>query len=480
MMLGFVATPLLLRWLGAERFGSFRVLSEWLGNLTMLEFGLTGSILALLAPAVARRDEQEIRGWLSAAIRSYFRVDLAIAAAGIALIVVLPRLMPPEEVSKGELRVSAVILLFGLCLLPLSVFKGLMETEQRGYLVNAMLVAQAGLTVAATLGAARVGWGLVGQSAATVASRLPALLILTVLGTRQFRRFWQVKPKRENLKQLRRLNIDTFSYAMTGRLSLWCDNMMIHWGLGALAVAPFLLTQRLAIIVRSLLGTVGTSTWAGLIELRSHGQMDLFRRRFIELNRMVSALGLIVLGTIAAYNFHFTSRWVGGENFAGEGVSLLACLTTWLVAIVEMWTWPITSTGNARAVIRPAALSTGVNLVVGIAGTVTLGAIGPLLGTLVAYSSINLWAVPRVSKRLFGTSTASLWRAAFEPLRWALPFIAFVWWVARSHVPSGWFMLLAEMSLCGLLGLLLWWIFDLTPAGRKEWVGRMSLAFDRG
>jgi len=480
MFLGFFATPLLLRWLGTERFGSFRVLSEWLGNLTILEFGLSGSILALLAPAIARRNHEEIRRWLSTALRSYLIVDLVIVVSGVMLIGVLPRLMPPEQVTTHELRVSAAILLFGLCLLPLDVFKGLAETQQRGYLVNTLLIAQAVLTVGATLGAAGAGWGLIGQSAATVASRLPALLVLTGLGLRQYRGFWRVKPKKEGVRRLRRLNVDTFGYAMTGRLSFWCDNMIIHWGMGAMAVAPFFLTQRLATIVKTVLGTLGTSTWAGLVELRTAGQMQVFRRRFLELSRMVSALGLLVLGTIAAYNPHFTARWVGAENFAGDGVSVLACVSLWLVAVVEMWTWPITSAGHARTLIKPAMVSAGINLAVGIGATLLLGGVGPLLGTVVAYSTINVWAVPAVSRRLFGTPVGALWRSAFEPLRWALPFSAVVWWVARSHVPSGWIMLLAEMGLCIAAGLLLWWFFDLTPAGRKEWIGRMALALGRG
>ena len=43
----FFATPWLLRWLGTERFGAFKALTDWIGQLTFVEFGLGGALMAV-------------------------------------------------------------------------------------------------------------------------------------------------------------------------------------------------------------------------------------------------------------------------------------------------------------------------------------------------------------------------------------------------------------------------------------------------
>ncbi|MGH9913777.1 MAG: hypothetical protein ACRD63_00650, partial [Pyrinomonadaceae bacterium] len=46
MVVGFVSTPFLLHWLGAERFGAVRVANELYGHLVLLELGLSGALPA--------------------------------------------------------------------------------------------------------------------------------------------------------------------------------------------------------------------------------------------------------------------------------------------------------------------------------------------------------------------------------------------------------------------------------------------------
>src|SRR5262252_10086744 len=43
------STPLLLRWLGAERLGAFKAITGWIGFLTFFELGLGGAMMAALA-----------------------------------------------------------------------------------------------------------------------------------------------------------------------------------------------------------------------------------------------------------------------------------------------------------------------------------------------------------------------------------------------------------------------------------------------
>lgn len=62
---GFIATPWLLRWLGSERFGIYKVLLDWIGYLTLFELGVSGALMACLAPKVAQGDARSVRRMLA-------------------------------------------------------------------------------------------------------------------------------------------------------------------------------------------------------------------------------------------------------------------------------------------------------------------------------------------------------------------------------------------------------------------------------
>ena len=49
VIVGLAATPLLLKWLGPERFGAFRAASDWTGHLTIFELGLSWALIPLFA-----------------------------------------------------------------------------------------------------------------------------------------------------------------------------------------------------------------------------------------------------------------------------------------------------------------------------------------------------------------------------------------------------------------------------------------------
>src|SRR5260370_1969042 len=56
VIVGLAATPLLLKWLGPERFGAFRAAGDWAGHLTIFELGLSWALIPLSARALGRSD----------------------------------------------------------------------------------------------------------------------------------------------------------------------------------------------------------------------------------------------------------------------------------------------------------------------------------------------------------------------------------------------------------------------------------------
>jgi O-antigen/teichoic acid export membrane protein len=470
---GLIAAPLLLRWLGSERLGAYRTLTDWLGYLMFFELGLSGAMMAGLAGRIGRDDHMAVTRLLATGLRTYRGVRLAQLVGGLALVVTLPYLIPLNNLGKSELQAAAVIALLPVALTPLFVFRALADARQRGYINWLLMTAQVLVMTGLSLFMARLGWGMIGQAIALVAAQVPTIFVLTWDGTRAYHRVWKTAADQTDRIALRNLSWPTFVHGLTDRIGLVSDNIVIAWILGPSAVVPFYLTQQLISLSQSQLRGLGNATWAGFAELYAQGDESRLRMRLLELTGVVSGLGLAVLMPIAAYNRFFIQLWVGEVAYAGEAVTGLACINALLWAIYALWGWVLLGTGHIRQWAPFAVLSTLVNVVVSVIGTATLGVAGPLLGTTTGLLLITSWALPRTLHRVFQIPPRLLWRAALAPLRWGLPYAAALWTVAICYPPGGWLGLITTASLGGVGGLALWWRLSLGCDERIQWQVRL-------
>jgi O-antigen/teichoic acid export membrane protein len=141
IVVGFVATPFLLRYLGAERYGAFRVACDWAGYLGLLELGLGGALIPLLARAVTDGGGA-VRDTIAAGVAAYIRVTLAMLAGGVLLALAVGRLIPVSPAAARDLRWGCWVGLLVTLFVPLSPLRMLAEAHQRGYLVNSLRLLQ--------------------------------------------------------------------------------------------------------------------------------------------------------------------------------------------------------------------------------------------------------------------------------------------------------------------------------------------------
>ena len=220
---------------------------------------------------------------------------------------------------------------------------------------------------------------------------------------------------------------------------------------------------------------IGNSSWAGLVELASKGPVELFHRRLVELTGFVVILGVAVMVPLAAFNRAFISIWVGPEGYGGDSLTLLAGANGILLALFSLWGLVLSGAGHVARVVPGVVAATLVNIVASIVGTMVLGLPGPLLGTLMAFVSVNSWFYPWLLHRHFQVSVKKLIAAVAAPLVIGIPYALLISWWARAYPPRGWILFGLEMAGSALIFLLLAWIAIFTSAERTEWVGRMRL-----
>ena len=476
---GLLATPLLLRWLGEEKFGAFRVALDWYGYLSLLELGLSGALLALLAKAIGQNDIQAIRQTLAASLRAYLGAAVFMLIGGLGLAAAITRLVPVSAANAPDLRRGSMVLLFGLAFVPLSPFRALAEARQRGYRINALLVLQSLLITGLALVLARAGWGITGQCLAVViagvAFRFAVMaqtvrdcpgILATSIGLAPATAAW---------RGLWNLNWPTLIFNVCGRVSLLTDNIIVAGLLGPAMVVPFFLTQRLATLAQRELQGIGNASWAALAELYSRGELATFNQRLLELTMLVTVVGTAVLVPLAAGNRHFITLWVGPARYGGDSVTMLASINALLLAVFSLWGWSVSGTGQIGKMVGAMVAQTIINFTCSILLTRSLGVIGPLLGTLFSFLAVSMWYLPLLLRRLFGISLKELVGAVALPLGLGLPYALMVWCLAGGGGPTGMLEMTVQIAALALVYLASCWLMVLKHPDRMRWANRMRM-----
>ena len=481
MVVGLVAIPYLLRWLGEERFGAYRAAADWYAHLILLELGIGGALYPLLAKALSRNERSALGATVSAGVRAYVRITAFMLLAGLVLAAGIPYVVPVDAALTGDLTRAALVAVVGLALTPLIPFRQLWEARQEGYRVNLLLLVQSLLITAVALLLAYAGWGITGQMVALVFGGYAFYFVL--VGREARERPWLVKavtsrvPDAEAWSELWKLNRPTVTRQMCGRISVASDRIIVAAMLGPVMVVPLFVTQRLVQLAQQQVQSIGSAAWAGLAELDARGERETFNARLVELTQMVTALGIAVLVPIVAYNEHFVSLWVGGQRYAGDLVTAAAGAGAILLAVVTLWDWAFEGTGRVARLVPVTIVSTVINLALSIALIPRYGVAGPLLGTLVAVSLTSAWYVPLLLKRDFDLRLGALLRATLIPIAWGVVFFPVAWRLAHSRASLGWAALALEMSAAVTAYLLVWWLAMLTPGQRRMNLERMRALF---
>ncbi|MBD1847248.1 lipopolysaccharide biosynthesis protein [Cyanobacteria bacterium FACHB-63] len=475
LSIGIISTPLLLKWLGNDRFGAFRSANDWLGHLKLLELGLGGSLMPMIAIALGQGDQAKVRLTLSVGIRAYFKVACLMLGGAIVLGCVILRLVPTQAALTQELQLGYWLNLLSLIWLPLTPFRLLTDAAQRSDLVNLVFIVQSLIITGLSLHLAQVGGGIPGQFLAVLTGTAIASILLSWRGICRYPDTFSMalRPPRPAdhaiQQQVRQLSVPTLLFNVSGQISFLTDNMIIAYFLGSASVVPFLLTQRLSALAQAQVQVMGNATWAALADLYADQQLAAFNAKIIYLTKLVVIVGLTLTIPIALYNPQFVQLWVGAEQFAGWQVNVLAAINAVLLGVLSLWGWCFSGTGNIAKFLPIALTGASVNLAVSLLATPVIKMSGPLLGTSVAFITVYIWWTPWLMKQVFGTPLRALVNAIARPLLIAAFYVPGAIWFAQTYPPSGWLTLALSMLTIALIFLGIAWLFLLSREERSQW-----------
>ncbi|MCM2277969.1 MAG: hypothetical protein NDJ89_07810 [Oligoflexia bacterium] len=449
LVIGLVVTPILIRELGEVRYGAFRALLDWFGYLHLLELGLGGALLALLAREWGKGDRSGLVRILGTGIRAYGWVALGMLAFGAIFVLASPSLVKVPREDAADLRAGAALLLLQLLWVPLTPFRLVTEASQQSYRVHGLLSIQSLLMTGLTVLFAFFGFGIRGQALATVLALAPMPVALALFWRRAqpglSEAVGQARLGSPEGQALRKMNRDVLIFDAAGRVSLLTDTLLIAYFLEARQVVPFVVSTRIIQIAQGLLQGVGNASWAAMAEIHARGDLRKFNEKLVEITGIIAVLAFAAFLPIAIRNGEFVALWVGSSRYAGDGVSFVAALNAGLLAVISFWVWCFSGTGKVGRLIPTWIAWAVLNLGASVLFTKTAGIIGPLLGTLVSYVVVSAWRTPLLLRKVFGTPLKPLLSALLYPMALAIPYAALLILAARSYAPGWW--VIAEIPL---------------------------------
>jgi O-antigen/teichoic acid export membrane protein len=440
MLAGFVATPLLIRYLGSERFGALRASQQWGGYAVYLYFGLDAALCVLALERAGRGQLLQLAALTRTALRLILRQSLVVVLPAFVLLAwFMPDLVPVSPGLRGELRIASLV---GAATVPLAApqfFGAVLGCLQRSYLQIVASLLQSLVGVALAVWLAWLGYGLVGQSIAFVAASAISATMLAWFALRQMPGFLQVRAVEVDSARLNSLRWPLTLAATGNHINLMTDYIVVALVATPAAVTSFVVTQRLVAAVYQSIGAVAGASWAGLSEILATERRALLQERTLELVRFVMGFGLTVGLTAAAYDARFVSLWIGVEHYGGDRLALLTSIQGVVFNLLVLFSFMIDVQGHTRDRVWMSTTGSAMNLGLSFLLGKWLGLYGVTLATVVAFSATDAWYDVRVYCRRFGVETRAVAREVARATLIALPWMALIWWVAhRAEVPHGW------------------------------------------
>lgn len=450
-----ISSRLVLAKIGDERFGAFRSLFELFGYLNLVDAGLSTSLRPLLAQSLSAENLGETRRLFQLARITFLGGTALAIGIGIGLTCFISGVVPVSAQAQTDLKLGSLIFTIGLLNICFGPARCLCESMQRSYFINLSLIAQSlCITFTTMLLCTRFPqWGISAQALSIVFWVFFFNTILNIM-MRGYRNTWPTGPLMEQAggaaisQSLWRNSRDSFILMMAGRATLQSNSLLLGQFVGQAEVTQLYATQRLFDVVQSQLFAVGQASWASLADIFHKNQLELFRRRVIQLLRLIYVMAFGTLIPVYHFNGSFVSLWVGQGRYGGVLTSAIMLANVLAVAFTVFSTWCLTGTGHLNAIMRLTIVTSVLDIAASVLFTWKLGLNGPILGSCVVFYLCSIpWHV-RLLGQYFQIPGWQVARAIFGPCLMAIPYCLICYSLKQWAAPVG-----QWSALAGLMGV---------------------------
>jgi len=391
--------PIVVKTLGAEAFGLWMTFVTLAGLVTFADLGLGIGVQNRLAELFAhdtRRDRARARSFFGSAF-----LFLCIIGVALALLCCLVNahldhahlfgLHDPAVIAAAP--AAALITALSFCAgFPLGLAQRLAYARQQGWACN---LAQGGgslLSLAAVAIATHAGWGLVaivvaGQGALCLAN---LILLVMQLGQLRWLSVWRYRLRAVLLRQLVGIGASFGAQQILNTVLFSLPQIIISTQLGAAAVTPFNLLQRLFNLFGIIQNAFMLPLWPAYSQAKARGEFDWITRTLrhsVQATVGFSVLPLVVGAVLAPWSIRV---WVGHEV---QGITwmLIIPLAAWnaLILLQQPFTFLLSGVSELGRTTVYSVFSAILGVAFMYAFVRPLGAAGVVLGLLAGFIPFN-------------------------------------------------------------------------------------------
>jgi O-antigen/teichoic acid export membrane protein len=407
VLVALAVTPLLIRGLGAERYGAWVMVQQTVGYLALGDLRPMGTLKITLAVQQHLHEVSRKRRQVGAALLTWLLSAPVLALLGGVLVWAAPLLVRTAPEHVGAVRAAMAItagalILEALWSLPANVLRG-MNLEYRAMGVQALVVL---VTGAGTALAVLAGWGLAGVALTTVAGAAVGAAVRWPIMRRAVPWFGVERPRREELRQFVGLSAWSFAGALAYVVLMGSDFLLAGMVASTASVAMYAATGAVLRMAAEPLAQLLGSGNAGIHGLAGAGavqRVQALRREMLSL----ALAGMTVLGAgVIVLNESFLRLWVGEGFYAGSLVNVLLVVISIQAVLFRVES----SFTDSFLVLREKAIAMGAAGVLSIALAALLGLrmglAGVALGMVLGRLGLT-WYMPHVVRRRTGAAAGA-------------------------------------------------------------------------
>ncbi len=403
LLLGFIVTPLLLKFLGKDDFALYKIANDWLNSVGIFEQALTGAMLVMLSNSKFIKKHVVTSSFIKYLKYSFLFIGIALVTSFF-----LPHFFQIPENKTRIVQYGFILGSLGFLCLPFGVFRIAIEHQEKSYLLSFLRVLQTLIQGILLVILAYLGSGIIGQFSGVLISNvlfsLATYLIFSKVIAKEERDMTLEKhipeDKIQEAQDFKKSNIEALILSLASKISFYSDTLVLGFFVAPTSILPFSLSQRLIQLIQENLQSIGNSSWASLNQLYIEKKMDQFQYYLETLSKITTFIALTLLLPLILLNKSFISLWIGSEYYAGFFITLLAVINTSLMSLFSLWGWCLSGTGFIKEQVPIYVFNGVLNLIFSIFFTMKFGIVGPLLGTLSGFLLAYTWMIPSYLKRL--------------------------------------------------------------------------------
>jgi len=399
LLTGFVAVPLTVRYLGAERYGAWVTIASTISWLSIADLGLGNGLTSALSEAYGKRDFELAQRHVATAF--WLLAGIA-ATCGLLFATISPHLdwaallNVHSEVARAEVAQAAALAVgFFLLALPLGVIDRVYAAWQEGAVAN-LWSAAASLAALLALGVATRTSG--GMALLVLAYAGGRFVVHAASGAWLFRRYHpELRPApaafvRASMGRLASSGGLFFVIQIAALILFNTDNIIIARVLGPEQVTPYSVTWSLFTLPSMAFSLAFPYLWPAYAEAFARKDSAWIRRTFRKSVFVSLAIGFAVAVPLVVFGRPLVEIWAG--KAAVPPFSLLIWMGLWSLVYAGMApvACVLNAAGHLKSQAISASLSTLVNVGLSIVWAREYGLAGVIAATVASYLLIA--AVP--------------------------------------------------------------------------------------